>query len=75
MSHQNLDPDEVLHVRELADRAEPLVHRRSMLVKTGGALVLPIVLSLSVTREAMGMAGSGGGPGGTVNSHLHDPAG
>ena len=63
MKDHNLETDEVRRVQELADRAQTLLDRRKMLTKSGKALALPVLVSLCVTREAMGMAGSGGSGG------------
>lgn len=65
MTQLQFDPDEERQVHDLAARAEPLVGRREVLTKAAGALSLPIVLSLCVTRDAMGMAGSGSTGGGS----------
>ena len=64
MEDHSLEPDEERRVQELADRAQTLLDRRKMLTKSGKALALPLLVSLCVTREAMGMSGSGGGGGG-----------
>ena len=46
-------------IGSLAARAEPLVSRRSMFVDTGRRLVLPVLVTFFVSKEAMAAGGSG----------------
>ena len=53
--------DEQQEISEFAERAERLIDRRNLIKMGGRTLVLPVLISLCVTPEAMGQAGSNPG--------------
>jgi hypothetical protein len=58
MPEPRQDQQEQQQINRLAGGAEKLIDRRALL-STGRLLALPALVSLCVTREALGAAGSG----------------
>ena len=58
-TERELAPQESEQITDLADRAESLISRRTMLISTGRKLVLPMLVTCFVSREAMAAGGSG----------------
>lgn len=53
--------DEEQIVADLAERADRLLDRRAMIKHSTSKLALPILVSICITREAMGQGGSHAG--------------
>jgi len=60
MKKSHDEQNELQVIEELAKRAEFLIDRRKVILGASKALALPALVSLSISREAMGQSGSGG---------------
>ena len=59
MTNERMEAEDREEVANLASRAKKLISRRSLIASTGSRLVLPVLATFLISRDAMAMSGSG----------------